>query len=120
MYLSKEPLKTKRTHCFCGGNLKPFKNRFSTLTVYTESGPYQCEHHEYRCTECSKGFYFGYSTEVEVPGDDAKDDDESKRKYVKQYEEDCLEQDVSNVVKKSNIPFHLYISGLDYYKEDCF
>ena len=72
MSLSKEPHQTKQNRCYCGGSVKHFKNRFSTLTVYTEDGPFTCKHLEFRCNSCSKGFYFGYSTEVEVD-DHAKD-----------------------------------------------
>ena len=101
MSLSKEPLRTKRNNCFCGGSVKHFKNRFSTLTVYTESGPFICQHLEYRCSDCSRGFYFGYSTEVDLQGkEEDKDDDDVKRKYSKLYDEDCLEQEVRKVYYK--------------------
>ena len=86
--LSKEPLKTKRTKCSCGGKVQSFQNRYSSLTVYTEDGPFQCKHLEFRCIKCLRGYYFGYSSDVSVK------DDEEKKSFKKNYEEDCLEQEV--------------------------
>ena len=96
MSMYKEPLKTKRTRCLCGGLVKPFKNRSSTLTVYTREGPFTCQHLESRCSFCSRRFYYGYSTEVVIDGDADEDkaDELGGRKYSKLYEEDCLEQEV--------------------------
>ena len=91
--LSKEPLKTKRSKCSCGGSVRHYQNRFSTLTVYTEDGPVQCKHLEFRCIKCLRGYYFGYSSDVRGKDDDALEES-SKRAYKKLYEEDCLEQEV--------------------------
>ena len=88
--LSKEPLKTKRSKCSCGGDIRHFKNRFSTVTVYTGDGPVQCKHLEYRCARCMKGYYFGYSSDVSS----VNQAEESKKTFKKIYEEDCLEQEV--------------------------
>ena len=93
MSLLKGPLKTKRSKCSCGGNVRHFNNnRFSTLTVYTEDGPFKCKHLEFRCIKCARGFYFGYSSEVVE--NDITEADIPKKKYNKNYEEDCLEQEV--------------------------
>ena len=93
MSLSKEPLKTKWSTCVCGGSVKHFRNRYSTLTVYTETGPYTCKHLGYRCTDCSRGYYFGYSSVSEVEEECLKND--VRRKFTQLYDEDCLEQKVS-------------------------
>ena len=90
--LSKEPLKTKRSKCSCGGSVRHFQNRFSTLTIYTEDGPVNCKHLEFRCIKCLRGYYFGYSSDVI---DKDTSEDKSKRAYNKVYEEDCLEQEVN-------------------------
>ena len=88
--LSKESLKTKRSQCSCRGDIRHYKNRHSTITVYTGDGPVQCKHLEYRCTRCMKGYYCGYFSDV------CSDDkaEENKKTYKKIYEEDCLEQEV--------------------------
>ena len=91
--LSKEPLKTKRSKCSCGGSVRHYQNRFSTLTVYTEDGPVRCKHLEFRCIKCLRGYYFGYSSDVRGKDVDALEDS-NKRAYKKLYEEDCLEQEV--------------------------
>ena len=67
--LSKEPLKTKRSKCSCGGSVRHYDNRFSILTVYTEDGPMTCKHLEFRCIKCRRGYYFGYSSDVKEAGD---------------------------------------------------
>ena len=89
--LSKEPLRTKRSKCSCGGDIRHFKNRFSTVTVYTGDGPVQCTHLEYRCVRCMKGYYFGYFSDVSSENQP----DECKKTFNKIYEEDCLEQEVT-------------------------
>ena len=87
--LSKESLRTKRSMCSCGGDIRHFKDRFATVTVYTRDGPVQCQHLEFRCTRCMKGYYFGYHSDVS----DMKSE-VSKKIFNKMYEEDCLEQEV--------------------------
>ena len=84
-----DEFKTKRSSCNCGGEVKSFKNRFSDITVYTEEGPKRCKHLEFRCSDCSKGYFFGYSTEI--VNKDLKND---KKVFKKMYEEDCLENEV--------------------------
>jgi len=91
--LSKEPLKTKRSRCSCGGSVRHYQSRFSTLTVYTEDGPFQCKHLEFRCIKCLRGYYFGYSSDVKGKEDDDLEDS-NKRAFKKLYEEDCLEKEV--------------------------
>ena len=90
--LSKEPLKTKRSKCSCGGSVRHYDNRFSLLTVYTEDGPVTCKHLEFRCIKCRRGYYFGYSSDVKDEGDTGSGDE--KKIFNKVYEEDCLEQEV--------------------------
>ena len=100
--LSKEPLKTKRSRCSCGGSVRHYQSRFSTLTVYTEDGPFQCKHLEFRCIKCLRGYYFGYSSDVKGKEDDDLEDS-NKRAFKKLYEEDCLEQEVCiHAIKKSD------------------
>ena len=105
LYMCNLPL-SRLTMSTCLNTLSPTSLDMYTqynilvLTVYTQSGPYSCHHLEYRCISCSKGFFHGYSTEVEqVELDDGDSDDEGKRRYTKLYEEDCLE----NEVRPSNI-----------------
>ena len=84
-------LQSKRKFCLCGGIIAHFRNRFSSVTIYTETGPISVEHLECRCKKCGKGFYYGYST------DSTEDDDTTKAKTKRQYkfyEEDCLECEV--------------------------
>ena len=88
--LSKEPLKTKRSTCSCGGSVRHYDNRSSTITVYTEDGPVMCKHLEFRCVKCRRGYYFGYSSDVMKDSDSG----DGKRIFNKLYEEDCLEQEV--------------------------
>ena len=49
------------------------------------------EHLESRCKDCSKGYFYGYTSDTSV--DDQLNTVNSK-KHCKLYEEDCLEAEV--------------------------
>ena len=82
-------LKTRQKFCSCGGMIAQHKNRLSRVTIYTATGPFEAEHLEYRCKQCGKGYFYGYST------DSVDKEDETKQLY-KLYDEDCLECEVSS------------------------
>ena len=66
-----------------------YKERSSSVTLYTENGPVSAEHLECRCKSCSRGYFYGYYTDKVDTG--SADED----KTFKYYEEDCLESQVS-------------------------
>ena len=82
-------LKTKRKFCVCGGTIVHV-GRKAHVTIYTETGPMEVEHLECRCRKCSKGFYFGYASDIQID-----DEEEGPKRQFKFYEEDCLESEVS-------------------------
>ena len=72
-------LKTKKSFCPCGGQVKPWLNRVTSLVIYTNNGTIDGKHQEYRCSKCGVGFWHGFSVNKS----------DGKMKYS--YEDDCLE-----------------------------
>ena len=83
-------LQTKRKFCSCGGTIAHYRNRVSSLTIYTETGPLAAEHLECRCKKCNKGYFYGYATDTVVEEEESS----NAKKQYKLYDEDCLECEV--------------------------
>ena len=89
-------LQTKRKWCVCGGVLGQHKDRSSKVTIYTESGPILVEHLECRCRTCSKGYFYGYTSDCSGDDQEKAEMNDRKRQF-KYYEEDCLEAEVGSI-----------------------
>ena len=85
-------LKTSRKFCTCGGTIAHYKERYSNVTIYTQTGPIRMDHLESRCKTCNKGWYYGYTSDCS--SEDQKGGTVSYKKQFKIYEEDCLESEV--------------------------
>ena len=89
-------LQTKRKFCSCGGAIVQYRDRYSEVTIYTQTGPIMVEHLECRCRVCNKGYFYGYSSDSS--GEDHERAEHSvnyRKRHIKVYEEDCLEAVVS-------------------------
>lgn len=101
-------LQSKRKFCSCGGAILRYKERFSQVTIYTETGPIMVEHLECRCKECNKGFFYGYTSDSSSEDQECKST--SKRNF-KIYDEDCLEAEVLKLLLEvAKTTFNLYSS----------
>ena len=85
-------LQTSRRFCTCGGTIAHYKERFSNVTIYTQTGPIMMEPLESRCKSCNKGWYYGYTSDIS--SEDKKGGIVNHKKQFKIYDEDCLESEV--------------------------